>query len=255
MIQGGFMNKEQKIIERTTRGRVRIYTWKRRPANAYAPFFLDMLCRELRRTEEEDGIACVVLKSGLPGVFSSGLDLRALTAGESCRRGIFLAVRSVHRLIKQILNSRKIYIAALSGAVIGSAVSLAVACDFRMASQDTWFWLPDPQYGGLLGDGALTLMARSFGAAAAKRLCLSNERISAEEAYRLGVIEKPDTAEKSAEQALLLADRLGELSSGTLRHTKRILNRDIPVKFAARRLLNTVRDPDMLQRLAKFRLR
>ena len=69
------MNNEQKIIERTTRGRVRIYTWKRRPANAYAPFFLDMLCRELRRTEEEDGIACVVLKSGLPGVFSSGLEL------------------------------------------------------------------------------------------------------------------------------------------------------------------------------------
>ena len=248
------IDMDVKVIEKITRGRVRILTWRRLPANAFDRSFLETLRRLLLEAERESCISCVVLESGLPDIFSSGLDLRSLAAGFSCRREVFLAVRSVHRLIKAILKSRKIYIAALSGAVIGSAVSIAMACDFRTASPDTWLWLPDPQYGGLMGDGTLTLISRSCGAAAAKRICLTNERISAEEASRMGITGRISGTAKAAEQALLLADRLSELSAETLKNTKKIVNRDIPVKFSAWSLLRTVRDPDMMRRLENLRL-
>ena len=248
------INMEEKMIEKTTRGRVRILTWRRLPANAFDRPFLEALRRVLLETERESCISCIVLESGIPGVFSSGLDLRSLVAGLSCRREVFRAVSSVHRLIKVILKSRKIYIAALSGAVIGSAVSIAMACDFRTMSPDAWLWLPDPQYGGLMGDGTLTLISRSCGASAAKRICLTNERISAEEACRMGITGRASGTAKAAEQALLLADRLSELSAETLKNTKKILNRDIPVKFSAWNLLRTVREPDMMRRLENLRL-
>ena len=70
----------------------------------------------------------------------------------------------------------------------------------------------------------------------------------------MGITGRASGTAKAAEQALLLADRLSELSAETLKNTKKILNRDIPVKFSAWNLLRTVREPDMMRRLENLRL-
>ena len=188
---------------------------------------LRRLLRRLRRLEHCTQVRVVILKSSRPSVFSSGLDLRSLVADGRLRTAwsVVSAVLLARRLTRRIMRSSKIYIAALRGGVIGSAVSLALACDFAYADKTAWFWLPDPVYGGLLADGGLDILRARCARTISQQLALSVERLDAVHALECGLIHAVEPADQLDGKIDDLAGRLVRLSRMTLNHTKRLLNR------------------------------
>ena len=220
------------------------------PGNALGLEELHRLYRRLRALEQCPGVRVVLLKSSNPSVFSSGLRLRALLRGGRLRSAgaVIAAVCLSRRLNRLIMRSSKVYVSVLRGGVIGSAVSLALACDFVYADESAWFWLPDPIYGGLLADGGLDILRARCGWTASQSLGLLCERFGADRALECGMIHAIEPAGRLDDAVDGLAVRLERLSPDTLRRTKRLLNRGIRLRPPLGALLRAAMSADMLRR-------
>lgn len=238
------------MINKFDLGTIVVLELAKPPLNALSPCFLMELYKELKLAEKDTQKTGIILRSKYAGCFSSGLDLGKLPKSKYKRRcEILLLVYMVYKIVRFITCSKKIYIASLTGAVIGSAVSLAMACDFCFAAPDVWFWLPDPFYGGVLADGGIELIKKNTGIADARRLCLTNQRISVREAREMGmvfdIIEKSDLSSRVQSFAF----KLSAYSHRTLQETKGILNRDIGISFPLLRLLRVIWSGEMEERM------
>ena len=243
------------MINTTVKGKVKIVKLNRPTANALDLCFLNQLYGRLKEIEKDKQIQGVVLASENVSVFSSGLDLKSLTSTPAHPKvNIIKAVWAVRRIVKLITRSRKVYTAALSGAVIGSAVSIVLACDFRFSSKSAWFWLPDPQYGGLLADGGIDLIKSICGTAGAKKCCLTSERIDSDCASRMGLIHEILKQDILEDHACYYTSNIINHSKTTFKNTKRIINTNILKPFHWIKLLRVVHSKEMLQRLNTFKL-
>ena len=112
-------------------------------------------------------------------------------------------------------------LAAIDGEARGWGLALAIACDIRLASETASFGCPEVRWGILHGYGALRL-PKTIPLSAAMELLLTGERISAQEAYRLGIVSRvvPPTELMSAARAL--ADKICANGPLAVRVTKEL---------------------------------
>src|SRR5207253_6652963 len=115
-------------------------------------------------------------------------------------------------------------IAKLRGYAFGVGLELALACDFRIASDDVELALPEVKIGMIPGSGGTQRLARMVGLGRAKDMVMRGRRIDAEEAHALGLVtEVVAPAELDAAVARLV-DELRALSPLALTLAKRVLN-------------------------------
>ncbi len=221
------------------------------PANSLDIPHLRRILKRLKEIERRSDSRAVIISSSRTAVFSSGLDLKAMLCpgrwSTACR--IIQAEILVYRIVRTIRNSQMVFIAQLNGGVIGSAVSIAMACDFRLGNQDVWFWMPDPRYGGLPADGVLDLLSAAAGPGTARRLCLAMERIGAEEALACGCLHRIVDRDALKDTARYFASEIAVRAPLSLRYTKRILNSSVRIRFPFWKLLHIVVSREMYRRL------
>lgn len=235
-------------IETETRGRVKVLWLNREGTNSLDRDFLSRITAQLETVESADDIGVVVIASRLPFGFSSGLDLKSLFVQGDARQtsaNVYRAVKQVHQINKMITSSVKIYIAALSGPVIGSAASISLGCDLRIADDRMWFWLPDPQFGGLAADGGIELLREMLGVSRAKAMLITNRRMNAAELYDWGLLYRVVGPGQLYDSVMELADRLAGYSSLTLGTTKTLVNGNILGDFQES-ALSRVLDPEQV---------
>lgn len=134
---------------------------------------------------QEDDEVRVVLLTGEGRTFCSGLDLTQLARGEIPDRFFHTAeyaFRAMETMDKPV-------IAGLQGYCIGGGLQLAIACDARIAADDAILGLPAVQEAFLPGMGTYRL-PRLIGMGWARHLILSGENVGADEAYRVGLVNK-----------------------------------------------------------------
>jgi enoyl-CoA hydratase/carnithine racemase len=127
-----------------------------------------------------------------------------------------------------IAACEKPVIAALNGLTIGGGLEIALCCDIRLAADHVWFALPEPSRGFIAGVAAMVL-PRLMPIGAALDMMLTGERMSVEEAYRLGLVQKILPREKLMEEAERKAQLMCAHSRSALAGTKKVLRfwRDI----------------------------
>jgi enoyl-CoA hydratase len=81
-------------------------------------------------------------------------------------------------------------VAALHGYVLGSGIEIALCCDMRIAADDARFGLPEVALGIIPAAGGTQTLPRTVGPARAVHMLLTNEWIGAEEAYRIGLLNR-----------------------------------------------------------------
>jgi 2-oxoglutaroyl-CoA hydrolase len=113
-------------------------------------------------------------------------------------------------------------IAALRGYVFGVGFELALACDFRLATEDVQLGLPEATIGMIPGSGGTQRLARMIGLGRAKDLIMRGRRVRADEALALGLVTEV-VADLDAAVAAL-CDELRRLSPLALAMAKRVLN-------------------------------
>lgn len=125
--------------------------------------------------------------------FSAGYDMREPSAPTGDQQGTaFLAHRHPRGLGALTLryDMPKPIIAAVNGFALGGGLELALACDIIVAAEHAEFGLPEPRVGRMALEGGMHRLARSMPLKTAMGMLLTGRRVSAHEAYRIGLVNE-----------------------------------------------------------------
>lgn len=148
-----------------------------------------------------------VILTGVGGKsFVSGADINQFTELKAIEASGFS--RHGQYVFRQIENLGKPAIAAVNGYALGGGCELALACTLRVASEKARFGLPEVSLGLIPGYGGTQRLARLVGKGRALELILTGEMIDAQEAYRIGLVNKVAPPEQLLDSCLELANKI-----------------------------------------------
>jgi 2-(1,2-epoxy-1,2-dihydrophenyl)acetyl-CoA isomerase len=195
-----------------------------RPAvfNAYNLAMATELRQVIEQTATDPAIRAVVI-TGAGRAFCAGLDLKALdqlvVPGERPKFGDFLRA-TLNPLTRALAALDKPVIAAVNGVAAGAGLSLALACDLRIADAGASFVSAFIRVGLAPDAGLLYFLPRLVGPAEALRLAWTGEAIGAEEAQRLGLVNQVVPAGTALAAAQALARQLAQGPAHAIALTK-----------------------------------
>ncbi len=146
---------------------------------------------------------------------STGRDLGGMSLKDNGRDGAIL-----WSLAEPIAKLDKPVIAAISGDAIGQGFELALACDIRIAQETSRFGLPHIKRGLIPWDGGTQRLSRLVGKGKALEMILTGEMIDAQEAYRIGLVNKIVPPDKLMTAAMDLAQEMASKGPIALRYAK-----------------------------------
>jgi len=188
--------------------------------NALHPDLVSELSLGLADAEDASDLSVIVITGAGRG-FSAGLDLELLLKWGVQEKADYLD--SVLRIFRRIWEMPQPVIAAVNGPAIAGGFDLAAFCDIRLAGRDAVFGQAEINLGLVQ---VIHPLYKSIGLARVKELAMTGENISAEEAYRIGLVNHVYENEDLMPKALELARKLASKPRGALLETKR-LTRDL----------------------------
>ncbi|MEM8562167.1 MAG: enoyl-CoA hydratase-related protein [Pseudomonadota bacterium] len=233
--------------------------------NALGDVLTPALRHMLTVLEGDDRVGCVML-TGAGNAFCSGGDVSGM-GGKSAEREN--TPRSLGEAVNELVDKQvtltlrlheleKITVAALPGAAAGAGLCLALACDLRIASSTAFVTTAFRQI-GLSGDyGASWFLPRLIGLAKAKELFYRAERVGAEEALHLGLVNEVFPDAIFQEKALAYAASLANGPVNALARMKKNLNAGIEqglhdsLVLEAEHLIASINDPEAKEAISAF---
>ena len=155
--------------------------------NALNPQVLDELYKAFEQFDADES-ADVAILTGEGRAFVAGADIVAMST-MSTLEGRNLGIKG-HKLMNYMENIEKPIIAAVNGFALGGGCELAMACDIRVASSKAKFGQPEVGLGIIPGFGGTQRLPRLVGSGMAKYLIFTADTIDAQEALRIGLVEK-----------------------------------------------------------------
>lgn len=176
---------------------------------------------DLIETDEEVG---AVIVTGGDKFFAAGADIKYIM-GISTPLEAHKFVTGVQSLFCRLEDLEKPTIAAVSGLALGGGCELALACDIRLAAENAIFGLPEIKIGVLPGGGGTQRLPRLIGAGRAKEILYTGDPIDANEAYRIGLVNKVIKSDALMEEAKKMAKKLRERPAFALKMIKTSVNK------------------------------
>jgi 3-hydroxyacyl-CoA dehydrogenase/enoyl-CoA hydratase/3-hydroxybutyryl-CoA epimerase len=216
------------------------------PVNTLRADFAGELEELLRRAAEDATITSIVFASGKSDGFIAGADVQQLQRVRTSEEAAALSRGGQQAMARlEELGKRKPIVAAIHGAALGGGLEVALACTYRIATDDrrTQLGQPEVQLGLIPGAGGTQRLPRLIGIAEALDLILTGKPVRASKARRLGLVDEV------VPRPILLdiaKRRAAELASGSLRPDRsRIrLGGGVP------RILREITDREVLQAVA-----
>lgn len=159
-----------------------------RKLNALNARTLEELDRAFAALGSDDQVRGVILTGAGEKAFVAGADIEEL-AGLDAEAGRALSERG-HRVFDRIEWLGKPVVAAVGGFALGGGCELALACHVRIASENASLGTPEVKLGLICGYGGTQRLPRLVGRGAALEILLTGERVSAQEALRLGLVNR-----------------------------------------------------------------
>jgi enoyl-CoA hydratase len=212
-------------IRRETDGHLALLTLNRpERLNAIDEGMHDELLAALLAIRGESDLRAVLLAAA-GTAFSAGGDLNEVASlhGDPAKRARIGDAGM--RLIHALLDIPVPIVVALQGDAMGLGASLALGCDIIVASRTARLADPHVKVGLVAGDGGCLVWPASAGMHRAKRHLLTGDPVSAEDAFRFGLVtDLVDTAEECVPAARRIAERIAGLPPIAVQGTKRSLN-------------------------------
>jgi enoyl-CoA hydratase len=213
-----------------THGTVAEVVLDRPPVNAVTVEMYETLITTFRRLSSRTDVHAVILRSASDRLFCAGADIKqpveALSEAESAAERRQRLARTAY---EAILDCGLPTIAVVNGAALGAGAVLAACCDIRFAASDARIGLPEINAGRCGGGSHLM---RLLPQGQVRLMYFTGEPVDAEEAYRIGLVQRVFEPGKVLEEARALAERIAAKSPLGLRLAKRALNEaeDLPVR-------------------------
>lgn len=173
------------------------------PANVLSHAALQELEQIVSELEADDYVRVVVL-TGSGRFFCAGADIHELAHINTIHGGTEAAGRG-QILLNHIERLDKPVFAAINGTCVGGGLELALACHVRLAAEGSLLGLPEVKLGLMPGFGGTQRLPRIVGPSKATELILTGESITAEEALRIGLVNRVVPAAELLNQARAVA--------------------------------------------------
>jgi enoyl-CoA hydratase/carnithine racemase len=176
--------------------------------NAFSPEMIT-LWRDYLGEAKHDNNVRVIIVTGAGDTFCSGGDIRDMADGKlkSWDMKNFLW-EGVHRIVLTMEDLDKPVIAAINGAAMGAGLDMAIMCDLRVCSDRAKLAESYIMMGLVPGDGGAFFLPRLVGIAKAMELLLTGDVLDAEEAMRLGMVNRVVPHESLMAEAVKLAAKI-----------------------------------------------
>ena len=211
-----------------------------RPAalNALNSETLDELNVCLSEIEANDDIKAVILTGGPDKKgnefksFVAGADIAEM-AGFTAPQARAFGIKASEPFFK-LMNMRQVTIAAVNGFALGGGCEISMACDIRIASENAIFGQPECGLGIIPGFGGTQRLARLVGMGRAKEMIFTCDNVDANEAYRIGLVNKVVAKEELMPTAKAMAAKIISKGSYAVSVAKAAINNgyDMDIKNA-----------------------
>lgn len=217
------MSESKPSIELTTEGHVAILTMSNPPANTWTKDTLIDLKNKVNALNNNKNIYALVLTGEGDKFFSAGADLNVFASGD---KGIAADMSRVFgEAFEALTNFRGVSVAAINGYAMGGGLEVALACDIRIAEQQAQMALPEAKVGLLPCAGGTQNLAWLVGEGWAKRMILCGERLKADKALHIGLVEEVVGQGESFAAALNLANQVSEQSPSSVAACKTLIQK------------------------------
>lgn len=186
--------------------------------NVYNIQMRDDLYDILRAVKDDKDVRVCIFKGAGEKAFCAGADLSEfLTAPPPV---IARQVRWQRDIWGLFLNISQPLIAGLHGYVLGSGIEIALCCDIRIASEDVRFGLPEVGLGIIPAAGGTQTLPRLIGRGRALEILLTNKWVDAEEALRIGLVNRVVSKEKLMGDVEKIAKKIASFDPVAVRYAK-----------------------------------
>ena len=171
---------------------------------------------------EKEDIRAVILTGSGEKAFVAGADISEINSLDMISGKEFAEKgQAVFSLIE---NLNKPVIACINGYCLGGGLEIALACDFRVASEDSRLGLPEITLGIMPGAGGTQRLPRLVGMGIAKEMILGGGQINAQRAYEIGLVNRVIPPENLLEEARKFARKLTKLPPFAMKVAKDAIN-------------------------------
>ena len=203
------------------RGHTALITIDNPPANTWTPESLKALEKLVGDLEGDRAIYAAVVTGVGPKFFSAGADLKTFQGDKAVARHFIACFGAA---FEALMNARFVTIAAVNGYAMGGGLECALACDIRIAEEHAQMALPEPAVGLLPAGCGTQNLPWLVGEGWAKRMILTNERVDAATALRIGLVEEVVAKGKALDTALAMAERVASLSPRAIEYCKSLIH-------------------------------
>lgn len=215
------------IIFKKKEGVARITFNRPRVLNAFSPTMSDELKRAVEDISDDKSVRVVVIRGAGDRAFMAGADIEKTI----CRwTGLAKEGGSAKADVKGFFSPSMLedlpqpVIGAVNGWALGGGCEIALACDFRIASENAKFGQPEINLGIIPGLGGSIRLTRLVGKAQAMRMILTGDPIDAHEAYRIGLVTEVVPAGKLDGAVDMLVEKLKSKGALALKSCKAAVN-------------------------------
>lgn len=198
--------------------------------NALNSALLDELDHALQEIAANEDIRVLVLTGTGQKAFVAGADITELAKLDTLSAKVFInkGLSVINRLTELSIP----VIAAVNGFALGGGLEISMACDFIYASASARFGQPEINLGLIPGYGGTQRLPRIIGIGPAKELLLTGRMVSADEAHRMGIVNRVLPPEELMSEAMTTAKEMAAKGKVALRAIKQAVNFGLNVDLA-----------------------
>jgi len=180
---------------------------------------------------DKDEAVKAVIVTGEGRSFVAGADISEMVNLGQAEGAAMMA--QGHKTMTRIESCSKPVIAAVNGFALGGGCELAMACDIRVASEKAIFGQPEVGLGIIPGFGGTVRMPKLVGKGMAKYVIMTNDKLKADEAYRIGLVEKIVAHDDLMEEAKRIAGMIMAQGPFAISQAKKAIDGEFDIELPA----------------------
>jgi enoyl-CoA hydratase/carnithine racemase len=228
--------------------------------NALSTALVAALSEALDQAASDNSVRVVVITANGP-VFSSGHDLKEMTAlrrdGDAGKAAYVALFTQCSRMMQQIVTLPKPVIAEVHGVATAAGCQLVASCDLAVASTTSRFATPGVNI-GLFCSTPMVALSRNVPRKAAMEMLLTGEMVTAEQAVKIGLINRAVPPEEVERQTRMLAETIASKPRATIRTGKEAFYRqlDMPLAdayaYVTQVMIDNMLEPEAVEGISAF---
>ena len=223
------MSEAREFVDFQIEDRIAIVVVDRPPVNALNRQVEDEIEDVFEELGSLNEIGAVIIRGGGEKAFIAGADIQMIS-GKAAKEAYEMS-ESTKRVLLKVERFERAVIAAVDGLALGGGCEVALACDIRVADESAVFGFPEVSLGLLPGAGGTQRLTRLVGSGKAKELILTGDPVSADEAKRIGLVERVAPKGEAVSEAKRLAQRVLLRGPIAIVNAKKAINEGLHMAF------------------------